>query len=150
MCNIMIQSRFRTRKPLELLLRYITIPLCRLDFIALLYIHTHISLVLLLLYCLLLFQFIAITFYSLLSFIYSRLPSISYSHQYASTRFTKDAFNGLLLPVSQPMLNHPEQHKRCFIIGLKGTHMENVQNVENKLKAIMELLDSIADGVTSR
>ena len=37
MCNIMIQSRFRTRKPLELFLRYITIPLCRLDFIALHY-----------------------------------------------------------------------------------------------------------------
>ena len=67
MCNIMIQSRFRTRKPLDLLLRYITIPLCRLDFTSLYYIH--ISLVLPLLYCLLLFQFIAITFYSLLSFI---------------------------------------------------------------------------------
>ena len=43
MCNIMIQSRFRTRKPLDLLLRYITIPLCRLDFIALYYIYTYFS-----------------------------------------------------------------------------------------------------------
>ena len=144
----MIQSGFWARRPLDLLLRYITIPLCRLDFIALYYIH--ISLVLPLLYCLLLFQFIAITFYSLLSFISSLLPFPSYSHQYASTLFTKDAFNGLLLLASPPMLNHPERHKRCFIIGLKGTRTENVPNAGNKLKAIMELPDSIADGVISR
>ena len=147
MCNIMIQSRFRTRKPLDLLLRYITIPLCRLDFIALHYTYfSGVAIIILL-------ASFSIYSYNILFIIVIYIFSFtfpSYSHQYASTRFTKDAFNGLLLLASPPMLNHPERHKRCFIIGLKGTRTENVPNAGNKLKAIMELPDSIADGVISR
>lgn len=62
----------------------------------------------------------------------------------------KDAYNGLLLLASLPMLNHPEQHKRCFIIGLKEIPTENAPNAENKLKVIMVLPVYIADGATLR
>ena len=87
--------------------------------------------------------------------IYSRnIPHVihifAFLHQYASTRFTKDAFSVLLLLVSPPTLNHPERHKRCFIIGLRVIPMANAPNVENKLKAIMELQGCIADGATLR
>ena len=68
--------------------------------------------------------------------------------QCASTRFMKDAYNGLQLRAFLPTLNHPEQRKRCFIIGLKEILTENVPNVENRLRVIMVLLACTADGAT--
>jgi hypothetical protein len=62
----------------------------------------------------------------------------------------KDAFNVLLLLASPPMLNHPEQHKRCCIIGLKVIPTANAPSAGNKLRVIMELLGCTADGATSR
>ena len=62
----------------------------------------------------------------------------------------KDAFNELLPLASLPMLNHPEQHKRCFIIGSKETPTESAPSVENKLKATMGSPGCIADGATLR
>ena len=62
----------------------------------------------------------------------------------------KDAFNVPLLLASPPTLNHPEQPKRCCIIGLKAIPTANVPNAGNKLRVIMELLGCIADGATLR
>ena len=62
----------------------------------------------------------------------------------------KDAFNVPLLLASPPMLNHPEQHKRCCIIGLKAIPTANAPSAGNKLRVIMELLGCIADGATLR